>query len=95
MFSLSTLQMSKAPPVESSEQVADQAGPHECKENLLNIAGNSTNLHHLMLLLCSLFIFFKFTMLSTALCIKSCYFVWEQIPRHFSLVENKVTEGHS
>lgn len=57
MFSLSTLQMSKAPPVEPSEQVADQAGPHECKENLLNIAGNSTNLHHLMLC-CLFFIYF-------------------------------------
>lgn len=66
MFFLSTLQMSKAPPVKPSEQVADQAEPRECKENLLNIAGNSTNLHHLML--CCLFFIF-----SNSLCCRPPY----------------------
>lgn len=97
MLLLLTLQvLSKSPPVKSSEQVADRAEPHECKQKVPSVTWNNTNLPHCMFspLISPFCLYFSDSPPSRPPYMESCYFACNQIPRHFSLVENKVTEGH-
>lgn len=82
------------PPLQPSASVADRAEPRECKKKKsINITSTSP-IHVLLSNLASLPSLSPNSLCCRPHYTKSCCFACNQIPRHFSPLENKVAEGH-